>query len=82
MRSEVFRLEITKSRFTNRSLRGEVILQINQRAIDRVINHLNERKRLLEQMKGESVSIEMLKLEIATIEATLISLEIGFEKTK
>lgn len=59
---------------------GEIILQVKQRAIDRVIKHLNERKNLLKQMKGEGVSIEMLKLEIATIEATLKGLEIEFEK--
>lgn len=54
-------------------------MQINQSAIERVIKYLNERKDLLNKLKGEDISIEMLKLEIASIETTLLLLGIEFK---
>lgn len=53
-------------------------MQIEQGSIERVIKHLKERKDLLllAQLKDESSSIDKLKVEIASIEATLRGLDI------
>lgn len=52
---------------------------ISQKSIERVLKHLEERRQLLNRLKGKDHSIDLIKMEINAIESTLIALGIDFK---
>lgn len=55
---------------------NDMDIVISQKSIERVLKHLEERRLLLNSLKGKGHSIDLIKMEINTIESTLIGLGI------
>lgn len=55
---------------------NDMDIVISQKSIGRVLKHLEERRQLLNSLKGKDHSIDLIKMEINAIESTLIGLGI------
>lgn len=54
-------------------------IKVSEQSLARVLKYLNERKELLAAMKGEGHVVDLIKVEISTIETTLLLLDIKLD---
>lgn len=54
-------------------------IKVSEQSLARVLKYLNERKELLAAMKGEGQVVDLIKVEILTIETTLLLLDIKLD---